>query len=569
MSNLKLNLQTILDEKENKIIPENIKKGVSIFNIQGTLEIGTDTTDATAKETDILEGTTAYIANGKVTGTMINNGDITIIPEENEKVTKLAGYYSNIEVEAVDKTDFYKNCKQLITDILNNESLVPDTFEQLEYIEGTGEQYIKLSDWYDTKLSTSNFYDIVADVQFTVLPSEYDDKWHLNGVGSTSGTSLNKYDTLLYFGYSYYDPSLSDPIPKFCYSPSLKNTDCVTDRYIDTERHIFKVISNANKPEAGFWIDDEHVDTRGSTLSTKKFGYPFCICGYENKSGVIGNKQRVHRYQILNDDGSLFYDLIPTRRKLDNAIGLYDIIREVFYPNNGTGEFLYGEIRTTLEEDLQEILDKKGEAGWDYSLMTGCNSMFKGNKELTDAPFFDTQNVVTMNKMFSDCSKLVNVPKYNTSKVTDTAEMFYNCSSLVEAPELNTSSVENMGSMFSGCNNLKTVPKYECGEVSYIYGNFNSCNLLENVGGLVDLGKGYTSQNNNSTGCKLKLDKCNNLTHDSLMNIINNLYDLNLTYDVANGGTLYSQNLILGSTNMAKLTADEIAIATNKGWNVT
>ena len=56
--------------------------------------------------------------------------------------------------------------------------------------------------------------------------------------------------------------------------------------------------------------------------------------------------------------------------------------------------------------------------------------------------------------------------------------------------------------------------------------------------------------------------------NESLMNVINNLYDLNLTYDVANGGTLYRQILRLGSTNLAKLTSDEIAIATNKGWDV-
>ena len=45
------------------------------------------------------------------------------------------------------------------------------------------------------------------------------------------------------------------------------------------------------------------------------------------------------------------------------------------------------------------------------------------------------------------------------------------------------------------------------------------------------------------------------------MNVINNLYDL-----TANG--LSGQTLTLGSTNMAKLTADEIAIATNKGWTI-
>lgn len=54
------------------------------------------------------------------------------------------------------------------------------------------------------------------------------------------------------------------------------------------------------------------------------------------------------------------------------------------------------------------------------------------------------------------------------------------------------------------------------------------------------------------------------LTHESLMNIINNLYDLNLTYNVAGGGTLYTQKLVIGEENIAKLTADEIAIATAK-----
>jgi hypothetical protein len=51
------------------------------------------------------------------------------------------------------------------------------------------------------------------------------------------------------------------------------------------------------------------------------------------------------------------------------------------------------------------------------------------------------------------------------------------------------------------------------------------------------------------------------LSKESLLYIINNLYDLTV-----NG--LSGQTLIIGSTNIAKLTEDEIAIATNKGWTV-
>lgn len=41
MSNqLQTNLETILNEKTTKILPENIKKGVTIFDVEGTAETG-------------------------------------------------------------------------------------------------------------------------------------------------------------------------------------------------------------------------------------------------------------------------------------------------------------------------------------------------------------------------------------------------------------------------------------------------------------------------------------------------------------------------------------------------
>lgn len=44
MADLQTNLQQILDEKTQKIIPENIKKGVQIFDVVGTLESGGSST---------------------------------------------------------------------------------------------------------------------------------------------------------------------------------------------------------------------------------------------------------------------------------------------------------------------------------------------------------------------------------------------------------------------------------------------------------------------------------------------------------------------------------------------
>lgn len=86
---------------------------------------------------------------------------------------------------------------------------------------------------------------------------------------------------------------------------------------------------------------------------------------------------------------------------------------------------------------------------------------------------------------------------------------------------------------------------------------------LTDLGGFKDLGKAYlTTQSANDLDYNLKLSDCPNLTHDSLMNVINNLYD------IASIG-VQTQQLTLGTTNKAKLTAEEIAIATNKGWSVS
>ena len=68
MSDLKTNLEQILQEKQTKIIPENIKKNVEIFGITGTLEAEINTSDATATADDIINPKTAYVNGEKITG---------------------------------------------------------------------------------------------------------------------------------------------------------------------------------------------------------------------------------------------------------------------------------------------------------------------------------------------------------------------------------------------------------------------------------------------------------------------------------------------------------------------
>lgn len=207
---------------------------------------------------------------------------------------------------------------------------------------------------------------------------------------------------------------------------------------------------------------------------------------------------------------------------------------------------------------------------FDTSLVKSMSNFFYNCQMLEEIPLIDTSNATQMKAMFNQCYNLKSIPLLNTSKVTDMSEMVASCKELTEFPAIDTSKVVNMKEMCFGCKKLPTIPKLDASKVNNIYRAFNLCYELKNFGGLLNLGKAYTQTLPNYISYKLDLSYCTLLTHESLMNVINNLYDLNLTYGVYDeegndlGGTLYSQDLVLGSTNLAKLTSEEIAIATSK-----
>ena len=87
------------------------------------------------------------------------------------------------------------------------------------------------------------------------------------------------------------------------------------------------------------------------------------------------------------------------------------------------------------------------------------------------------------------------------------------------------------------------------------------------MGGFQNLGQAYkTTQSANYAYYKLDLSKQTKLTEQSLINVLNNLYD------IATKGCKVQQ-VILGSTNLAKLVSEEgqqaLTNAQTKGWTVS
>ena len=187
--------------------------------------------------------------------------------------------------------------------------------------------------------------------------------------------------------------------------------------------------------------------------------------------------------------------------------------------------------------------------------------MFSGCTSLQTVPQFDTSKVTNMSEMFSYCSSLTTVPQFDTSSATNMSSMFNNCESLTTVPQFDTSSVTNMSSMFSYCSSLTTVPQFDTSKVSSISSMFSSCTNLTDVGGLINLGM----QSNLSTPTSKYSGifyNCKNITRESVINIFNGLYD--------RAAAGYSNlTLIFEPDVINRLTEDDIAIATNKGWTIS
>lgn len=90
----------------------------------------------------------------------------------------------------------------------------------------------------------------------------------------------------------------------------------------------------------------------------------------------------------------------------------------------------------------------------DSSNVTNMESMFSSCVNLTEIPNLNTSSLNRASNMFYNCSKLTTIPNLDTSKTTGMTSMFQNCTNLVNVPVFNWGSATHLYRIFEGCTNL-------------------------------------------------------------------------------------------------------------------
>ena len=207
--------------------------------------------------------------------------------------------------------------------------------------------------------------------------------------------------------------------------------------------------------------------------------------------------------------------------------------------------------------------------GFSLGTSTDMSAIFAYCSSLKSLPILDTSNVLKVNSAFRECTSLTEIPLYDFGNVSNINYCFEDCSNITTLPPFNTRNVRDCYNFVNKCSNLQSLPLLDFGSVNRtnnLLGGYTFKNLTD-LGGFKDLKTSVTSN---------FLNLCPNLTVESLMNVINNLWDWTDYPDgnaPLNDGTIHnfgtSHSLKFGSTNLNKLTEEQIAVATAKGWTLT
>ena len=204
------------------------------------------------------------------------------------------------------------------------QQLLPNGYTQVDYIESSGTQYI----------DTGYYGNLNTEVQIKATNSSSNLDRQLFGDITTSSQAIS------------CNLSLSTRLTSRFGNKSVGLT---FGDYV-SENEIFTLIENKD----GIYINNSQIATFDTT---DNFSTPNSLLLLTRNSasgaGTVWNGKLY--YTKIYDNNMLVRDFIPCYRNSDNEVGLYDLVNNVFYANQGTGVFTYGSVAPTPDAPIEMV----------------------------------------------------------------------------------------------------------------------------------------------------------------------------------------------------------------------
>lgn len=173
-----LKINAVTSDIDSNIVPENIKSGVSVLGVEGTLDGGIDTSDADATSDDIVSPKTAYVNGERIEGTMklINVqdpnayygiGDESTVFMDNNSIT----FYDRIPVRHCYEQNSFVGVGMSFSEFNNLVGITPDKIVEGNTYFGLTGTAIELKGQTKSVTPTINSQTIIPDENYNGLTS--------------------------------------------------------------------------------------------------------------------------------------------------------------------------------------------------------------------------------------------------------------------------------------------------------------------------------------------------------------------------------------------------------------
>lgn len=253
-----------------------------------------------------LKGNTSQVVIPEEQGTSVSNTSISIsdVDTDKEHTIEMSGntYQSN--------------------------AILPSEYTQVDYIESSGSQYI------DTGIKGNQ--DTKTEIIFEITNLNYSSN------KSFFGSRISTYSK--HYGITIASGDQLDTLFSGYGTNSTSSQEKLT---IDTK---YKIVKDKNI----LYLNDTRIlEQPYSTFETPTNMYIFAM----NQEGAkFYSSIRLFNLKIYNDN-TIIRDFIPCYRNSDNEVGLYDLVNNVFYTNQGTGAFTYGNVVSMPNPDYPQNIE--------------------------------------------------------------------------------------------------------------------------------------------------------------------------------------------------------------------